>query len=1098
MGFRMPGLRRVLSMTCVLASVVLMQGVLGAFEVLVTTANGETLTVTGVSSTNTVHQFKETLRRSLPLVESLTFQNIVLDDNLEFSKYGIVSRSILHLNVVRTDPLLIHDTGFKLSIQNELGIQKKFFVNPKMSLLRILGAYLTWKSWKKQECYFSYHDRPVRWPLNSHYTLEEVGLQDNDIIHAKRFKNGTKREVRTVAWPKKIKHIFQLHEGTYITKGDDLQVSEHTFPPRMSFGEMLLHAARDTQVKGFTFRGGSTKPKSKVQVWFKSKNNIESAHGWVAFLKITPEMAGPVWKPKKGMVGEIVTAADGHVVILLDGYHCVVSEDVFEPCSSIAITGSFTQAPKMGSYVLQAKMQDERPYYKSVGNPKPHYLYYHQKLAVWSVGDELGSDKGNIFAPQNAANPLAITAAWKGQNLTGWVPDKGVSLTCNQVELVALSGSSGQSHRMGTYRRQGGPATYHHERPYFKHEWEYYLYYHTENKEWYLGPTLGSDSIFMFAADTAANPLEVTAPWQYKNGTTWAHDPSIVIMNEDGTIDAHEAVMRFKGIDAPKSFQKETTVDAAEAARRRAARSMGEGSGNRHTKPADSLLWSTRIWNSQRDMTNLLINVTLTVVICACVFLIIVILRDGFVEDSGTSEALENGAREYVDRVRDLWVWGLVFDVCSELITQVESALQGAIDSIFGQQPAVPAATTTATGPASISGGGNWKGKGKGKAKAKGGAAEELLSVGNELLSITITEEFVGPAPPPLVGFWAGACFFCLCVWCSISFAFFGGCIIGCFTWQFGEAHRTGTYKNEGQSAGQSQTSAHVRGDASCEFSKHTRKVAGNAAGASGSSGVGSAVGSSAEHLTDDNDEPEAEVQEGGEEGGAKGGDGAGARDLVQEIEEEEEDKVSQKGKKKKKAKERQKKESREKARMQEQMEARRQAQQKAKEEDERQRSWEEAEYAQRMEEREANREKRRAELVLEVEEKLRAELEPQVRRDMEDDLRKEVAWLDGLKQKREEYYDKEEDYRKGVQRINKSAVPDEFTCFTCPITLEMMHDPVFATDGHTYEREAIKGWLENRTTSPSTGTEMPSRELFPNHMARRMIRAFIDSDRSK
>ena len=30
-----------------------------------------------------------------------------------------------------------------------------------------------------------------------------------------------------------------------------------------------------------------------------------------------------------------------------------------------------------------------------------------------------------------------------------------------------------------------------------------------------------------------------------------------------------------------------------------------------------------------------------------------------------------------------------------------------------------------------------------------------------------------------------------------------------------------------------------------------------------------------------------------------------------------------------------------------------------------------------------------------------------------------------------------------------------------CPITLELMRDPVMAADGHTYEREALLRWLK-------------------------------------
>ena len=45
-----------------------------------------------------------------------------------------------------------------------------------------------------------------------------------------------------------------------------------------------------------------------------------------------------------------------------------------------------------------------------------------------------------------------------------------------------------------------------------------------------------------------------------------------------------------------------------------------------------------------------------------------------------------------------------------------------------------------------------------------------------------------------------------------------------------------------------------------------------------------------------------------------------------------------------------------------------------------------------------------------------------------------------------------------------------------CPITLEVMRDPVMAADGHSYEREAILRWLRGHRTSPLTGRKAPTR----------------------
>ena len=62
---------------------------------------------------------------------------------------------------------------------------------------------------------------------------------------------------------------------------------------------------------------------------------------------------------------------------------------------------------------------------------------------------------------------------------------------------------------------------------------------------------------------------------------------------------------------------------------------------------------------------------------------------------------------------------------------------------------------------------------------------------------------------------------------------------------------------------------------------------------------------------------------------------------------------------------------------------------------------------------------------------------------------------------------------------------PDEYLC---PITQELMHDPVIASDGHTYERGAIERWFSKRVVSPKTGSALETSALFPNHVMRRQI----------
>ena len=59
---------------------------------------------------------------------------------------------------------------------------------------------------------------------------------------------------------------------------------------------------------------------------------------------------------------------------------------------------------------------------------------------------------------------------------------------------------------------------------------------------------------------------------------------------------------------------------------------------------------------------------------------------------------------------------------------------------------------------------------------------------------------------------------------------------------------------------------------------------------------------------------------------------------------------------------------------------------------------------------------------------------------------------------------------------------------FVCPITQEIMKDPVCTIDGHSYDRVAIETWFERRITSPLTGALLGSRTVFPNHALRSSI----------
>ena len=63
---------------------------------------------------------------------------------------------------------------------------------------------------------------------------------------------------------------------------------------------------------------------------------------------------------------------------------------------------------------------------------------------------------------------------------------------------------------------------------------------------------------------------------------------------------------------------------------------------------------------------------------------------------------------------------------------------------------------------------------------------------------------------------------------------------------------------------------------------------------------------------------------------------------------------------------------------------------------------------------------------------------------------------------------------------------------FICPITHELMVDPVIDPDGNSYERQAIQDWIQKNGTSPITRVSLSISDLRPN----RALKTTIDEYR--
>lgn len=67
--------------------------------------------------------------------------------------------------------------------------------------------------------------------------------------------------------------------------------------------------------------------------------------------------------------------------------------------------------------------------------------------------------------------------------------------------------------------------------------------------------------------------------------------------------------------------------------------------------------------------------------------------------------------------------------------------------------------------------------------------------------------------------------------------------------------------------------------------------------------------------------------------------------------------------------------------------------------------------------------------------------------------------------------------------------VPEEYIC---PLTLDVMTEPLLSKEGHNYEREAILSWVADHGTSPLTREALRPSQLVRNRTLETKIRFFL------
>ncbi len=84
---------------------------------------------------------------------------------------------------------------------------------------------------------------------------------------------------------------------------------------------------------------------------------------------------------------------------------------------------------------------------------------------------------------------------------------------------------------------------------------------------------------------------------------------------------------------------------------------------------------------------------------------------------------------------------------------------------------------------------------------------------------------------------------------------------------------------------------------------------------------------------------------------------------------------------------------------------------------------------------------------------------------------------------------------KRGGGAAAELAIPAHFRC---PISLDLMRDPVTAPTGITYDREGIEAWLDTgRAVCPVTHAPLWLEDLVPNHAIRHVIQDWCVANRS-
>lgn len=84
-------------------------------------------------------------------------------------------------------------------------------------------------------------------------------------------------------------------------------------------------------------------------------------------------------------------------------------------------------------------------------------------------------------------------------------------------------------------------------------------------------------------------------------------------------------------------------------------------------------------------------------------------------------------------------------------------------------------------------------------------------------------------------------------------------------------------------------------------------------------------------------------------------------------------------------------------------------------------------------------------------------------------------------------------------QVLEKSVIPSEdfrplSDAYYCPITFNLMYDPVIDPEGNTFEKVAVENWIRHNGNSPITRASVSVEDLYPN----KALSALLEEEKSR